>query len=167
MAAQAPSVPGTGLRLPVPMTRSLRASVFSVYALLWLSGVVWLVLHLALEPRNEFGPLPHPWEATLMRVHGLLAVGGVFLLGWLGAGHVPQRWRGARKRPSGWTLLGCAVLLVLSGYALYYTVGPLHTGSAWVHEWLGTAAIIVALTHWLRVRSTQGPAHARAPGSGA
>jgi succinate dehydrogenase hydrophobic anchor subunit len=135
------------------MSPGLRAGVFSVSALLWASGIAWLVLHLAFEPRNEFGALPHPWEATLMRVHGLLAVAGVFLLGWLGAGHVLERWRRSRNRTSGWVLLGCAVLLVLSGYALYYCVGPLHTGSAWVHEWLGAATIIVALMHWLRIRT--------------
>jgi hypothetical protein len=122
--------------------------------LLWVSGVAWLVLHLVFEPRNEFGPLPHPWEAPLMRVHGVLAVAGVFLLGWLSAGHVLERWRQARSRASGWTLLGWTVLLVVSGYALYYTVGPVHAGSAWVHEWLGAAAIIVALAHWLRIRRT-------------
>lgn len=134
------------------MTPGLRASVLGVCALLWLSGMAWLVLHLAFEPRNEFGPLPHPWEATLMRLHGVLAVGGVFLLGWLGAGHVLERWRRSRNRFSGWTLLACAVLLVLSGYALYYSVGALHAGSAWVHEWLGAAVIIVALAHWQRIR---------------
>jgi hypothetical protein len=136
------------------MRPGLRASVLCLCALLWVSGIAWLVLHLAFEPRNEFGPLPHPWEAPLMRGHGLLAVGGVFLLGWLGAGHVLPRWRGSRNRVSGWTLLGCAALLVISGYALYYSVGPLHTGSAWLHEWLGAAAIMVALAHWLRIRST-------------
>ncbi len=102
------------------MAAGLRAAVFVVCALLWLSGMAWLVLHLGFEPRNFFGPLPHPAEAPLMRVHGVIAVAGVFLLGWLGAGHVMQRWRRARNRPSGWTLLGCAALLVLTGYALYY-----------------------------------------------
>jgi hypothetical protein len=136
------------------MTAGLRTSVFSVCTLLWVSGVAWLVLHLMFQSRNEFGPLPHPWEAALMRVHGVLAVAGVFLLGWLGAGHVLERWRQARSRASGWTLLGWTVLLVVSGYALYYTVGPVHAGSAWVHEWLGAAAIIVALAHWLRIRRT-------------
>ena len=139
---------------PVPMRPGVRVSVLAICTLLWASGIAWLVLHLAFEPRNEFGPLPHPWEASLMRVHGLLAVGGVFLLGWLGAGHVLERWRRSRNRVSGWVLLGCAVLLVFSGYALYYSVGPLHAGSAWLHEWLGAAAIIVALAHWLRIRRT-------------
>jgi hypothetical protein len=136
------------------MSPALRTAVMGVCALLWASGVAWLVLHLKFEPRNDFGPLPHPWEAGLMKLHGMVAVAAVFLLGWLGADHVFERWRRARNRLSGWVLLGCAALLVASGYALYYTVGPLHSASAWVHEWLGAAIIVVALAHWLRFRST-------------
>jgi hypothetical protein len=135
------------------MSGELRATVMGVCALLWGSGVAWLVLHLGFEPRNDFGPLPHPWEAGLMKLHGLVAVAAVFLLGWLGAGHVFERWRGSRNRLSGWGLLGGAALLVVSGYALYYTLGPVHAASAWLHQWLGAAVIIVALTHWLKTRS--------------
>lgn len=153
MAARVQSVLEAPSAVPLRMTAGLRAAVFGVCALLWASGIGWLVLHLGFEPRNEFGALPHPWEAPLMRVHGVVAVVGVFLLGWLGAGHVLERWRRARNRTSGWVLMACAVLLVFSGYALYYTVGAPHAGSAWVHEWLGAATLIVALAHWLRIRS--------------
>jgi hypothetical protein len=153
MVARAPHLAEAGSVGALRMTAGLRAVVFSVCALLWTSGIAWLVVHLMFEPRNEFGALPHPWEATLMRLHGLAAVAGVFLLGWLGAGHVLERWRRARNRTSGWLLVGCAAVLVFSGYALYYSVGPVHAGSAWVHEWLGAATLIVALVHWLRIRS--------------
>ncbi len=153
MAAEGTRGPEAVSAAPGRMTPGLRAGVFGVCALLWTSGIAWLVLHLGFEPRNEFGTLPHPWEAMLMRVHGLVAVAGVFLLGWLGAGHVLERWRRSRNRTSGWVLMGCAVLLIFSGYALYYSVGRLHTGSAWLHEWLGAATLIVALAHWLRIRS--------------
>jgi hypothetical protein len=153
MAARAPRLAQAASDAPLRMTSALRATVFTVCAFLWVSGIAWLALHLMFEPRNEFGALPHPWEAGLMRLHGLVAVAGVFLLGWLGAGHVLERWRRARNRTSGWILVGCATLLVFSGYALYYSVGPLHQGSARLHEWLGAATLAVALTHWLRIRS--------------
>ncbi len=153
MVARASSLAEVGAGSTLRMSWALRTTVFGVCALLWISGFAWLVLHLGFEPRNDFGALPHPWEATLMRVHGLVAVAGVFLLGWLGAGHVLERWRRARNRTSGWVLVGCAALLVFSGYALYYSVGPLHAGAAWVHEWLGVATLAVALAHWLRIRN--------------
>ena len=57
------------------------------------------------------------------------------------------------NRPSGLWLLGLASVLVLSGYALYYTTGRLQAGAALVHEWLGLVAIIAALAHWRRIRA--------------
>jgi hypothetical protein len=134
------------------MAGALRTAVFAAAALLWLSGVLWLVLHYALAQAGPFGALPNPWEAVVMRVHGVLAVGGVFVLGWITAGHVAERWPGARKRRSGLTLGASAAVLVLSGYALYYTTGSPHEASALVHEVLGVCALFVALAHWWRRR---------------
>jgi hypothetical protein len=90
-----------------------------------------------------------------MRLHGLIAPAAVFLFGWLGAGHIWVRWRQAANRISGLWLLGFASLLVLSGYALYYTTALLHAGAAFVHEWLGVVAIIAAVVHWRRIRSAR------------
>lgn len=137
----------------VQMSPALRLTVFAVCALLWLSGVLWLVLHFAFEPQTQFGPLPNPWEPAVMRLHGLLAVAGVFLLGWMAAGHVLMRWSSARNRISGLALAGCAALLIASGYALYYTTGTLHELASRTHEWLGTAALLTALAHWWRRRA--------------
>jgi len=145
------SVRGAAVQMP----RTVRGAIFAVYGLLWVSGVLWLVLHFAFEQQTQFGPLPNPREPLLMRVHGLLAVAGVFLLGWVASGHVLARWASARNRLSGLVLAGSAVLLVASGYALYYTTGALHAGAALVHEWLGTASLLAALAHWWRIRATR------------
>jgi len=139
----------------VQMSRPVRAVIFTTGGLLWASGVLWLTLHFGFEQQTPFGPLPNPWEPVLMRVHGLLAVVGVFLLGWVASGHVLVRWASARNRLSGLVLAGSAVVLVASGYALYYSTGALHAGAALVHEGLGTAALLAALAHWWRVRTTR------------
>ena len=60
-----------------------------------------------------------------MRAHGVLAVGAVFLLGWLAAEHIPAGWSRALRRASGLWLAGCTLILVVSGYALYYSTGGL------------------------------------------
>jgi len=138
--------------LRTPMSARLRRTLLAVSALLWLSGVLWLLAHFLFPAHNEFGALPSPWEAPLMRVHGLIAVAAVFLFGWVGAGHIVARWSAATNRISGLWLLGCACLLLLSGYALYYSSGAMHEGSGVLHEWLGVLAIVAALAHWLRVR---------------
>ena len=139
-----------------PMARAVRAAILTVCALLWLSGAMWLVLHLAVPGQTEFGPLPNAWEPVVLRVHGLLAVGGVFLLGWIAGGHLIERWGGPRNRLSGFVLASCAVLLVLSGYALYYTTGTAHELASWTHECLGIVSALAALVHWWRIP----PAHA-------
>src|SRR6266700_1763293 len=62
----------------------------------------------------------------LVKVHGLLAVVGVFLLGWIMADHLTERRKLGRNYRSGVLLAGTAALLVLTGYALYYTTGTVH-----------------------------------------
>jgi len=136
------------------MSTALRRGIYSVCALLWLSGCAWLVVHFAFPVSTDFGPAPNPWEPVILRVHGWSAVGGVFLLGWVTAGHISDRWWRSRNRVSGFSLAGFAVALVLSGYALYYSTDSFHDVAATLHEVLGVVAIALALTHWLRNRNT-------------
>jgi peptidoglycan/LPS O-acetylase OafA/YrhL len=87
-------------------------------------------------------------EPSLLRIHGWLAVGTVFLFGWITAEHISDRWRRSQNRASGLSLAGFAALLVISGYALYYTTDRLHDVAAIAHEALGAVAIVFALVHW-------------------
>jgi succinate dehydrogenase hydrophobic anchor subunit len=138
---------------PAPMSAGLRITVLAVCALLWLSGALWSLLHHVFADRNEFGPLPNAWEAPLMRLHGLIAVAAVFLFGWIGASHILARWSTLANRRSGLGLLVCALVLLASGYALYYTTGAFHQAAGVLHEWLGLASLGVALAHWLGIRT--------------
>jgi hypothetical protein len=83
------------------------------------------------------------------------AVAGVFLLGWITAAHVVGRWQSSCGRRSGLTLAACATLLIVSGYALYYSTGSPHEVAARVHEGLGVAALLAALAHWWRRRPSR------------
>ncbi|HEV3182064.1 MAG TPA: hypothetical protein VGY90_04555 [Steroidobacteraceae bacterium] len=139
----------------VPLPRALRATLYGVGALLWVSGTIWLALHYVFPQQTPFGPLPNPWEAPLMRAHGLIAVCGVFLIGWMTAAHVTARWASERNRRSGLVLGGVALLLILSGYALYYTTGSPHDAAALAHEAIGVLSPAVALAHWWRHRRPQ------------
>ena len=137
----------------VPLLRALRASLYGVGALLWVSGAVWLVLHYVFPQATPFGPLPNPAEAPLMRAHGLIAVCAVFLIGWMTGAHVAARWPSERNRRSGLALGSTALLLILSGYALYYTTGSPHDAAALGHEAIGVLAPAAALAHWWRNRT--------------
>jgi hypothetical protein len=138
--------------VPEPMSSGLRRALMWTFGLLWASGCGWLVLHYFFGSVTEFGPAPSPWAPVLLRIHGWLAVGGVYLLGWVTAGHVRERWQRLVKRTSGIAMAGLALVLVVTGYALYYTTDRLHDGAGFVHEVLGAAGILFALTHWRRFR---------------
>ena len=83
-----------------------------------------------------------------MRVHGWIAVAGVFLLGWITARHVSDRWPQMIKRASGISIATVAVILALTGYALYYTTDRVHDAAGVTHEIIGVGALLFALTHW-------------------
>jgi hypothetical protein len=141
------------LRPPLqPMSRALRICIYAVFGTLWVSGCYWLMLHYYFAQATDFGTLPHPWAAPILRLHGWFAVAGVFLLGWITARHVSDRWSQMIKRLSGLSMAGAAVALAFSGYALYYTTSRLHDMAAVIHEALGASAIMFALTHWRRYR---------------
>jgi len=137
------------------MSRGLRAAVLVAAGLLWLSGALWMLAHYLFPGHNEFGALPNTFEAPLMQLHGLAPVVGVFLFGWLGASHMATRRHSWAGRPSGLWLMGCALTLIVSGYALYYTTGAAHDAAAVLHEWLGLATLGVALVHCLGVRAVR------------
>jgi hypothetical protein len=141
-----------------PMPAALRLTIWTVFAVLWVSGCIWLVLHFAFETRTEFGPLPNPWEASVLEIHGVLAVAAVFLIGWISSSHILERWSARRNRKSGLTLATTAAVLVVSGYMLYYTTDRLHSMAAVAHEIIGVLAAFVAITHW-RLRSLPGREH--------
>jgi hypothetical protein len=132
------------------MSTGLRRAIYVVCSLLWISGCTWLVVHYGFPTTTEFGPAPNPGEPALLRIHGWVAVGAVFLLGWITAEHISDRWRRSRNRVSGFSLATLAVVLTASGYGLYYTTDRLHDVAGFIHELVGAAAIGFALTHWWR-----------------
>jgi len=125
------------------------------FGALWLSGCFWLILHLFFSQAGEWGPVQHPWAPTALKIHGWIAVVSVFLLGWVMARHVSDRWSQAQKRVSGLGIAGIAAVLAVTGYGLYYTTDRLHDAAGLVHEVFGGAAILLALAHWKRRRSVR------------
>lgn len=132
------------------MSTALRRTLYTVCTVLWLSGCAWLVAHFGFPTRTDFGPAPNPAEPLILRIHGWLAMGAVFLFGWIASAHISTRWRRPRNRVSGFSLAGFAILLTLTGYALYYTTDRFHDVAAVLHEFLGSAVIVFALAHWSR-----------------
>ena len=135
------------------MSDAVRLSVGFVASLLWVTGSGWLVAHFFFRRSNDFGALPSEWEAPLLHAHGILAVGGVFMFGWIASRHITERWNQPYNRASGLTLAAATTVLVISGYLLYYIADePFNLAIASVHEVLGVLALACAMIHW-RIRA--------------
>jgi len=137
---------------PQRMSLALRSAVIVAFGALWLTGCLWLVLHYFFAQPSDFGAVENSWSPAILRIHGWIAVSGVFLLGWITARHVSDRWPHMIKRASGISMATVAAILALTGYALYYTTDRLHDAAGVAHEIIGVAALLFALTHWRRYR---------------
>ena len=120
--------------------------------LLLLTGIAWLAVHYGAGAGA--GELPHPLEGWSMRLHGLGAFAGLFMLGALTAGHVPQglrlshrrRWAGQRR--SGLALCALGGTLAFSGYLLYYFAPEgVRPALGWVHSGAGLAMGLLVAWH--------------------
>ena len=131
-----------------------RYTLYAIGALLVVTGVVWLGVHYSVGAGSGSGELPHPLEAWTMRLHGLAAYGGLFVLGVVAAGHVPQGWRltarhrWSHQRRSGVMLCSLGAILALTGYLLYYfapeSIRPV---LGWAHACVGLVTALLLLSH--------------------
>ncbi len=137
------------------MSDAVRLSVRLVALLLWITGGGWLIAHFFFQQSSDFGTQPSGWEPALLHAHGILAVGGVFMFGWIASRHMAERWNQSDGRVSGLTLAAATAILVISGYLLYYIADErFNLAIASTHEVLGVLALAFALIHW-RIRSRQ------------
>lgn len=124
---------------------------YAVLALLFASGVAHFVLHQFFLRQGDFGPTPNPAEPWLLKLHGAMAMAALVLIGSLLQPHVARFWALGRNHRAGAAFLGAMLLLVLSGYALYYlgseTLRPL---ARWAHIVIGLLALPAFLLHLLR-----------------
>jgi hypothetical protein len=134
------------------LARWQRVSVYAVGAALLLTGAGWLGVHYLIGAGA--GEMPHPLEAWALRLHGLAAFGGLFVLGLVGAAHVPHGWRLSRRprwahqRRTGLALCVLAAALALSGYLLYYFAPEAFRPTlGWTHSIIGGLMAWAILLH--------------------
>ena len=132
------------------LVRWQRLALYGTGAALVVTGVLWLAVHYSIGAGA--GELPHPLETWCLRLHGLAAFAGLFMLGVLAAAHIPQGWRlshrrrWAGQRSSGVLLCAIGALLVLSGYLLFYFASEsVRPALGWAHAFVGmTMAVLIA-----------------------
>jgi hypothetical protein len=125
--------------------------VYAVLGVTWSSGLAWLILHYLLTRHGEFGDEPHPLESWALALHGACAFAGLWLGGWLWSTHISPWWISHKRRSSGIVLIGMAVLLIVSGYLLYYASDENIRGAIRILHWsVGLALALPVLVHALR-----------------
>ena len=134
------------------MARWMRLGVCGCGAVLLLSGALWLAVHYSIGAGAD--QLPHPLEAWSLRLHGLAAFAGLFLMGAVAAAHVPHGWRlSARprwmqQRGSGLMLCSLSGIMAATGYLLFYfapeTVRP---ALGWAHAFVGLLVAGLLVSH--------------------
>jgi hypothetical protein len=144
------------------LSRNVRSLIYIIGVGVWFTGVLWLLLHHFFMQPGEFGMAPNPAEPWSLRAHAAFAFGTIWLLGVLSAGHIRKGWNSRRKRYSGLALVSTFVVLILSGYLLYY-VGEERTRAflSATHWLIGIAAPLAYVAHRLVRRHPSGSTQGR------
>jgi hypothetical protein len=120
-------------------------------AALWLSGVVWLLLHNFFQVQGEFGPETNSFEPWLLRLHGAAMIAAMLGVGSLLVVHVWRGWTYPSQRVIGLALIAFITVLVATGYLLYYVTNDTwRAGLALVHWLIGAAALPLFVLHFLQ-----------------
>jgi len=134
----------------IQLSRRLRIAFYTVFGALFLTGAGWWGLQLAADRHGEEPNVVQPW---LLKGHGAAAMLCLFILGVLYPLHIARGWRARRNRFTGAGLVAVSILLILSGYLLYYSGGETTRATAsQVHTYLGLALPFVVVAHILRGR---------------
>ncbi|MEO7597598.1 MAG: hypothetical protein ABIV50_01610 [Opitutus sp.] len=134
-------------RNPLRFGRRLRRWFYTVFAVLFLSGVIWLALSLT-QAASESDSEVRAAQPALMKIHGAAAMASIFLLGVILPLHIRRGWKSGRNRTTGSVMIGLCAVLILSGYALYYAGGEqARHASALLHDGLGLLLPTTLLWH--------------------
>lgn len=129
------------------------AAYWPVYVVclgVWLSGALWLIYHYYFMLQTDFGKAPNPLEHWSLVAHGALAFASLWLMGFLWGTHITKRWRLHRHRKTGGMTFGVMLILIVSGYLLYYLASDAWRAPTAILHWLiGLSMPLALLAHWL------------------
>lgn len=129
-----------------------RAGRYALWATVWLlvlTGAVWLWAEYLYQPADD-GLASYEIKHYAMLVHAAFGLAFVFAAGTLLQTHMQMAWRQRRNRASGAFMAASALLLVLSGYGLWYAGGEtLRPVCEWVHRVTGFGLPALLLLHAL------------------
>jgi len=118
-----------------------------IFFLTWLSGAIWVFEQLN-NPEGFFAEAGiSALQIRILSIHGALALLAVAGLGSL-LEHLRQAWPVGRNRISGCLLLLAALILMITGWALYYVAAePWHRYSSLLHIVIGILFFFLLIFH--------------------
>jgi hypothetical protein len=152
------------MRCALQLDGHFRAALYTVFAVLFITGVAWLPANLLKSAAGA-----DLWSAlapVLLMAHGGAAMVALLLLGALVALHLLPAWRRGKNRALGVAMAALTALLIATAYGLYY-IGS-DTLRAWtsdLHIALGLLfpALLTAHVTTGRRRCPRQPAVPRGP----
>lgn len=133
---------------------------YFIFGVLFVSGSAWLALHQWGVTETEFGAQQNPAEPWLLRLHGAAAMATLVILGTMIPLHLRRGWRARRNRGTGVVITSVCVVLIASGYFLYYAGGEtLRRAAVYGHDVLGLALPLIIIWHIFRGRRSAGQTH--------
>lgn len=127
--------PTTGTRFPVRLDPRFRFALYGAFALLVGTGAVWLVAD-QLKDSSE-GELWQRVSASMLMVHGGVAMAALLLLGALFPLHMRLGWRSGRNRLTGPSMVAFNAMLIATAFGLYYS------GSDVVRPWMSEVHMVI------------------------
>ena len=139
------------LQAKVRLEPNHRRLFYLVFAVLWLSGMLWLIAEWLKQ--TDLGPVRTPLQTLSMKIHGAAMLGYLAMLGTLWT-HMRRGFALRVNRLSGTLVIGVNVALLLSGWMLYYaTEDVLREWSSLIHWSIGVATVLLLSGHILLGRS--------------
>jgi hypothetical protein len=123
------------VRFALRLDPRFRFALYGAFAVLVVTGAVWLGAD-QLKDSSE-GELWQRISATMLMIHGGVAMVTLLLLGALFPLHVRLGWRSRRNRLTGPAMLTFNAALIVTAFGLYYS------GSDAVRPWMSNLHIIV------------------------
>ncbi len=115
---------------------------------LWLSGGLWLLFHYFFQRTGEFGPTPHPSEIWWLKLHGAFAFASIWIFGLLWGIHVSKALPFPKRKKSGISLITGFIVLILTGYLLYYVGNDAPRSAISIAHWtIGLASPALFFLH--------------------
>ena len=133
-----------------------RRALYAMFALLLVSGLLWLGFHYFAIAKTDFGDTHHPLESWWLKLHGLAAMLALIGFGSLMPGHIRIAWQHRKNRGSGGAMAAVMALLALTGYFLYYVGGEEMRQFTSIAHWaIGLALLPLLILHIVLGRRTR------------